>query len=158
MKNWQKSRNYRRLKDENDKTIAHIITVDGVNVEVTEEVFLAYAQADRRERYLLEDAKKGKKLSLDQLIQDGMPLSIEAVPSSEDGYIVQEDAQTRLEQKRRLREILPTLYEDEQDLIRALYVQGLSVREYAKQLGVYHRTVIYRRDKLLEKLRRKISL
>lgn len=87
-----------------------------------------------------------------------MPLSIEAVPSSEDGYIVQEDAQTRLEQKRRLREILPTLHEDEQDLIRALYVQGLSVREYAKQLGVYHRTVIYRRDKLLEKLRRKISL
>ena len=62
MKNWQKSRNYRRLKDENDKTIAHIITVDGVNVEVTEEVFLAYAQADRRERYLLEDTKKGKEL------------------------------------------------------------------------------------------------
>lgn len=157
MNNWQKNRNYRRLKDENGKTIARIITVDGMNVEVTEEVFLAYAQADRRERYLLEDAKKGRELSLDQLIQDGMPLGIEAVPSSEDGYIIREDAEVRLEQKRRLREILPALHEDEQDLIRALYVQRLSVREYAKQLGVYHRTVIYRRDKLLEKLRRKIS-
>lgn len=50
MENWQKSRNYRRVKDESGNVIANIITVDGVDVEVTEEVFLAYSQADRRKR------------------------------------------------------------------------------------------------------------
>ena len=50
MKNWQESRNYRRIKDENGAVIANIITINGVDVEVSEEVFLAYSQSDRRER------------------------------------------------------------------------------------------------------------
>ena len=48
MKKWQKERNYRRVYDENGQVIANIITVDGVDVEVTEEVFLAYSQMDRK--------------------------------------------------------------------------------------------------------------
>ena len=35
MKKWQKERNYRRVSDKNGKIITNIITVDGVNVEVT---------------------------------------------------------------------------------------------------------------------------
>ena len=54
MKNWQKNRNYKRIKDENGNVIANIITIDGIDVEVTEEVFLAYSQMDRRERYFLK--------------------------------------------------------------------------------------------------------
>ena len=51
MKKWQESRNYRRVRDENGRVIANIITVDGIDVEVGEEVFLAYSQMERRERY-----------------------------------------------------------------------------------------------------------
>lgn len=39
MEKWQESRNYRRIKNENGEVIANIITVDGVDVEVTEEVY-----------------------------------------------------------------------------------------------------------------------
>ena len=66
MKNWQKVRNYKRVKDENGNIIANIITVDGIDVEVTEEVFLAYSQAERRERYIIEELEPGKILSLDK--------------------------------------------------------------------------------------------
>ena len=145
MKNWQESRNYRRIKDENGAVIANIITINGVDVEVSEEVFLAYSQSDRRERYITEELEPGKILSLDKLLEDEVPLSkfgIEQEPSAESILLGQEDDQE--------------LHEDEKSLIQALFFDGVSVREYARQLGVYHRTIIYRRDKLLEKLRRKI--
>ena len=64
MKKWQKNRNYRRIKDQNDTVISYVITVDGIDIEVTEEVFCVYAQADRRERYITEEQEKGKILSL----------------------------------------------------------------------------------------------
>ena len=37
MEKWQKSRNYRRIKDQNGTAISFVITVDGMDVEVTEE-------------------------------------------------------------------------------------------------------------------------
>jgi hypothetical protein len=64
MKKWQETRNYRHIKDQNG-IIINIITVDGVDVEVNDEVFLAYSQADRRERYITEEAEAGKLLSLE---------------------------------------------------------------------------------------------
>ena len=55
MKKWQEERNYRRVRNEGGEVIANIITVDGMDVEVPEDVYLAYAQADRRERYIMEE-------------------------------------------------------------------------------------------------------
>ena len=67
MEKWQENRNYRKIRDENGTVIANIITVDGRDVAVTEDVFAAYAQMDRRERYLSEDLLTGKVLSMEQL-------------------------------------------------------------------------------------------
>ena len=67
MEKWQENRNYRKIRDENGTVIANIITVDGRDVAVTEDVFAAYAQMDRRERYLSEDLPTGKVLSMEQL-------------------------------------------------------------------------------------------
>ena len=95
MEKWQESRNYRRIKNENGEVIANIITVDGVDVEVTEEVYLAYSQMDRRERYLTEDAPAGKLLSLDQMEDDGVQLDYvgaDATPGAEDSFLETEGA------------------------------------------------------------------
>ena len=74
MKKWQKERNYRRIRNEAGEVIANIITVDGVDVEVPEDVYLAYSQADRRERYVREEVEPGRLLSLDKLLEDEVPL------------------------------------------------------------------------------------
>ena len=66
MKKWQEERNYRRIYNEAGEVIANIITVDGVDVEVAEDVYLAYSQADRRERYVREEQFSGKILSMEQ--------------------------------------------------------------------------------------------
>ena len=67
MKKWQESRNYRQIRNQSGEIIANIITVDGTDVEVPVDVYQAYAQADRRERYLLEEQSAGKSLSLEQM-------------------------------------------------------------------------------------------
>ena len=158
MKKWQENRNYQRIKDENGTVVANIITVDGVDVEVTEEVFLAYSQADRRERYISEDRVKGKVLSLEQMEKDDVLaeyVGMDLFPSAEELYLEQEDACERAKWKQVLPLAVASLNSDEQELIQALFFDGLSVREYARKLGVCHRTIIYRRDKLLKKLRKK---
>lgn len=159
MRKWQENRNYRRIKDENGNIIANIITIDGEDVEVTEEVFLAYSQADRRERYISEEVEPGKLLSLEKLQADGVPLEmlgVELGSSAEDIVLEKELLAETEQQKNLLRAALATLEEDERLLIEALFFEQKSVRKYAAELGVYHRTIICRRDKLLEKLRQKV--
>ena len=159
MKNWQESRNYRRIKDKDGNIIANIITVDGVDVEVTEDVFLAYSQADRRERYIAEEVEPGRVLSLERLMEDGVPLvelGIEQEPSAENIVLEGEDEKELAIQKSRLISALSSLNEAEKQLVQALVFDDIPLREYARCLNVQLRTVQYRRDKLLEKLRRKI--
>ena len=159
MKNWQESRNYRRIKDKDGNIIANIITVDGVDVEVTEDVFLAYSQADRRERYIAEEVEPGRVLSLERLMEDGVllaELGIEQEPSAESIVLEGEDEKELAIQKSRLISALSSLNEAEKQLVQALFFDDIPLREYARCLNVQLRTVQYRRDKLLEKLRREI--
>ena len=39
---WQKSRNYRRFKNENGEVVSRVKKVDDIVVEVSEEIILAY--------------------------------------------------------------------------------------------------------------------
>ena len=147
MKNWQKDRNYRKYKDDNG-TFRYVITIEGENVEVTAEVYAAYSQADRRERYM-DECEAGMLLSLERLDEDGMQLSYLSdrhVESAEDSALHRMD-------KSELLEALAHLNDDERELIDALFFRNISAREFARESGVYHRTIVYRRDKILEKLR-----
>lgn len=158
MKHWQEKRNYQHVRDEAGNVRSNIITVDGIGVEVSDEVYLAYTQLDRRERYLMEEVEADKKLSLDRLLKNGVPLErlgMEKSPSAEDIVLQHEAWQQQEQLLSRLSEALSSLTEEEWQMIQALYWEGVSAREYARRLGVYHRTVLYWRDKILEKLRQK---
>ena len=159
MKKWKEDRNYKRLKDEKGNVTANIITVDGVDVEVTEEVFLAYSQADRRERYQDEQQEEHPQVSLELLAAHDVPIDLYMQRheiSAEDSAIQREEYTEFIVHKERLDTALNSLSIEDQALIRALFFDGLSTRAYAKQLGVYQRAVIYRRDKILDKLKEKI--
>ena len=158
MKHWQEKRNYQHVRDEAGNVQANIIAVDGIDVEVSDEVYLAYTQLDRRERYLMEEVEADRKLSLDRLLKNGVPLErlrMEKSPSAEDIVLQNEAWQQQEQLLSQLAEALSSLTEEEWQLIQALYWEGVSAREYARRLGVYHRTVLYWRDKVLEKLRQK---
>ena len=100
MKHWQEKRNYQHVRDEAGNVRSNIITVDGIDVEVSDEVYLAYTQLDRRERYLMEEVETDKKLSLDRLLKSGVPLEklgMEKSPSAED-IVLQNEAWQQQEQ------------------------------------------------------------
>ena len=54
--------------------------------------------------------------------------------------------------------IISNLPPEEKNLIKQLYFDNLSTRAIAKQLGVTHRTVLYLKDKILEKIRKMLNL
>ena len=106
----------------------------------------------------MEEAEVDKKLSLDRLLKNGVPLErlgMEMSPSAEDVVLQYEAWQQQEQLLSQLSEALSSLTEEEWQMIQALYWEGVSAREYARRLGVYHRTVLYWRDKILEKLRQK---
>ena len=151
MKKWQENRNYKRIRDEKGNVVANIITVDGVDVAVTEDVFAAYTRMDRRERYLTEDTpSSNQQLSLEQMAEDGiLPdyVGAETTPSAEDCCLQKEQSDMLLA-------ALPSLEDRDRQLITALFYDHLSTRECARRIGVTQRAVIKRRDRILRDLKK----
>lgn len=157
MKKWQEERNYRRVRNEAGEVIANIITVDGMDVEVPEDVYLAYSQADRRERYITEEQSSGKLLSLEQMAEDALLpdyVGAETAPSAETEALEREELRNLAEQKQILLLALLSLKDTDRELINALFFDGVSTREYAQRMGVSQRAVIKRRDRILRDLKK----
>ena len=133
LEKWQENRNYRKIRDENGTVIANIITVDGRDVAVTEDVFAAYAQMDRRERYLSETIlPTGKVLSMEQLAEDGvLPdyVGAETAPSAEDCVLARESEREREELTSLLLAALIALEDRDRQLITALFYRTASPPE-----------------------------
>lgn len=154
MKKWQEARNYRRIRDKHGVVIANIITVDGVDVEVTEEVYLAYSRAERRERYLSEDIEKDKVLSLEQMRTDNVSpgcIGMRCEPSAEDVWL---NEFRRSNFNCTLSMALRSLSKSEQDLVSALFFHSISAREYARMRGVSDMAIRKRRDRVIKKLQK----
>ena len=159
MKNWQKSRNYKRVKDKDGNVVANIITVSGQDVEVSEKVFAAYSQMDRQERYAEELLMAEREISWEYTREEGIHIETleNAEPSAEEICIKHENVKMRAEQVKHLPIVLARLSNDEQRLIDALFFRGLGVREYAREIGVPPMKIGRDRDRILAKLKKYFS-
>ena len=148
MQNWQKDRNYRKFVNIDGSFIC-VITVDGEDVEVNEEVYKAYSQAERRERYCAE-CEEGLLLSLEQMDEDGMQLS----------YLIKRHAESAEDMAvqslliQQINEVLPLLDAEDQELICRLYYDGISIRKYAKEKGLSDFAIRHREHKVLAKIKK----
>lgn len=127
MKKWQENRNYRHIYDSDGNVTENIITADDQDVAVSEEVFLAYSQADRRERYIEDEVEPGKLVSLEKLMEDHLPLErcgVSPVESAEEELIQLEEMELWMRRQRNLGATLSALSEREQELIHSLYYEG----------------------------------
>lgn len=157
MNYWKENINYRQEKDANGMT-RYFITIDDQDIEVDKKLYGVYTKMERRERYLVEcDADKCislEKLSHDELFGEDILDSSQI--SVEDEVITKIDATERIALIDKLPAAIRSLTESEQELIQAIYFDGISAREYARRQGVYPRAIMYRLEKLQEKLRQKI--
>lgn len=159
MKNWQKNRNYKRVKDKDGNVVANIISVYGQDVKVSDEVFTAYSQMDRQERYAEELLMAEREISWEYTREEGIHIETleNAEPSAEEICIKHENVKMRAEQVKHLPVVFAQLNDDEKRLIDALYFRGLGVREYAREIGVSHTRVRRERGCILEKLKKYFS-
>ena len=169
MKTWRDYHNYRRLRN-GDGSHTYIITVDGADVEVSEAVYKAYAAGARKMKYMELDLKRNRILqdadgnpvldgnglsvmlseretSLDKLTDEDWEFPSSS-PSAEDAALGSDNAETEA-----LHRCIALLEDEEQDLMQAVFFDGVSEQEYADTLGVTRQAINKQKLKILKKLR-----
>ena len=132
------------------------IWVRGQYVEVTDEVYMAYTQGDRKMRYFENDLKTERFV----LGKEGQVVRV--IPSREDSLdrLMDENAQQFPHEESvelevdKLHTALAMLTPEEQALIQALFFEEKTERQYAEELGVYRNAIHVRKTKILKKLKK----
>lgn len=96
-------------------------------------------------------------LSLNKLLEDGVPLQklgVEPIESAEDSVVAQEDKAEWARLISLLPEVLIKLPDKDKELIELLYFKNIPIREYARQIGVTHRAIIKRRNRILSNMKK----
>lgn len=139
------------------------IWVSGQFVEVTDAVYEAYMKGDRKMRYFENDLKTERFL-----LDEGGQIK-QIIPSREDSLdrLMENNAEQFPDRHESVEELvfrkisveelnraLEQLDESELALIMALFFDGKTEREYAKELGVYHNAVHKRKIRILEKMKK----
>ena len=139
------------------------IWIRGQYVEVTDEVYIAYTQGDRKMRYFENDLK------IERFVLGKEGQVVRVIPSREDSLdrMIDENAQQfpgdvesventvlhKLEVYK-LHTALAMLTSEEQALIQALFLEEKTERQYAKELGVYRNAIHVRKIRILKKLKK----
>lgn len=143
----------RREKDIIGYKEKYFLPLHGMLMEVTKEEYTLYYKEKRRERYIAEQAKEVGAFSYDALTTDefnGEEILVDLNKSPE------EEVEQHLMIEMMLG-LFQKLTAEEQALVKAIYFDGMSEREYAAQLGVYPNAVHKRKHKILEKLKKLIK-
>ena len=146
MQNWQKNRNYRKYENA-DGSFTYIIMVDGEDVEINETVYKTYSKAHRRERYC-EEREVGKLLSF-----EGMGEADELLSYLMDHHT--ESAEDTAIRKSLINQVMAAfslLSFEEQRLIQAVVMDGVTEQEFAEDVGVTQVAVHKRKKRILKKL------
>ena len=131
-------------------------------IEVSEEIYQVYMQGDRKMRYFETDLKTERTIlaedgtvqrvipsredSLDRLMDDNARQFSDAGESVEDAVLrkIAEDE---------LHRALEKLTDEEYALVYALFFEGKTERDYAKELGVSQVAVHKKKQRILKKLK-----
>jgi len=144
-----------------DKKEFHLY-INGKPVRVTEEVYREYYRAEDKERYFMGKLKKGRT------IINPVTQAEEYIPSREQSYerLIEQDFQfpdsgasvediiVRAELLAKLQAVLQELSNEEMELVEELFYREKTEREAARRFAVSQNTIHYRKNKVLDKLRK----
>ena len=128
----------------------YMIKIQGNLIEVSEDVYYAYFRMERQERWQEEKKQAHDVLSYDTL--DNEEVVGEEMISDLTSPSLEETVISR-ELKDRLHHAVEALPRGERELIHAIYFEGKSEREYAKQQGCSQNKIYKQRIKILSKLK-----
>ena len=133
----------------------YYIKIKDTPIPVTEEVYKAYCQGERKERYFRESDIRNRTFFYDALDTEdlnGIDLFADLSAKS-----VEEKAE-QLWFFEKLRDEVAKLDDSERDMLCRLYVYGDSLRALAKAQQIPVTTLQARHQKLLKKLRKNLDI
>lgn len=129
------------------------VPLHGMLMEVTPEQYANFYRTKNRQRYLDRRSAENGDISIDMLTTDdfnGADILIDTAEPVDEKVI-------RKVMTDKLTCCLSLLSEDEQELIRKLFYEGLTEREYAAEKGIYHNAVHKKKMRILEKLKKLVE-
>lgn len=125
---------------------------DGALVEVNREIYLAWYQSKRQERYQKERDQKYGICSIERLYEKGY--SPEQSACTEDETL---EAALRNECRYKLESAIKSLPEQDAWLVKLLYFEDITVKEAAQIFDCSRKTIWSRRQRILNDLKQRIG-
>ncbi len=125
------------------------IPLHGMLMEVTSDEYRRFYRESRRQKYLRECSAGNGEISFDMLTTDTFN-GKDILVDPKEPVDVQVMFHIFIEN---LKAAFSQLTEDEKELIRALYYEGLTERQYAEMKGIYHSAVHKKKKRILKKMR-----
>jgi RNA polymerase sigma factor (sigma-70 family) len=129
------------------------IRIGDVMFIVTGDEYAQYYAELERKKYVRRQ-EGGKRISYEEALEDGTPIDL---LSANPQISVEEEAEKNVLIELMLNAIEQLDAADKQ-LIRLLFFYEFSCREISRQLGVDEGTIRYRKNKILQKLRKALGL
>lgn len=126
----------------------HFIPIQGMLLEVPENIYSEFYQEKERSDYLAALDQENGLLSLDVLLESGSEIAFASFNEEIEDLVA--DRLMRLQ----LHKCLRLLSEKEQKLIQLLYFNGLTERQAAKLLHISHVAVHKQKHRILDKLKK----
>ena len=128
----------------------YVIKIQGKLIEVTPDVYYAYFRMERQERWQEEKKQEHEVFSYDAL-DNGETVGSEVIPDMASPSL--EELAIARELHDQIRHAVAALPKAERELLRAIYFEGLTEKEYAEKMGMSQTGISYRRRKILSKLK-----
>jgi RNA polymerase sigma factor (sigma-70 family) len=129
----------------------YIIKIQGVLVEVTEEVYRTYYAMERHTKTLDEKDKRNGLASY-HAMDSGEVSGEEAIPDLDTDSVETQTINLLLQEK--LRQYITLLPDTDQNLLHALYFEALSERQLAERTGIPQKTINDRKWAAIGRLRK----
>lgn len=129
----------------------YYIALHGEVHEVSREVYQAYYQGKRKEKYIYEQDQAHENHILDISGMEELEAESDCCLASAESSI--EDQLLEQELHNHLHQCLQMLPEADRTLIQAIYFSGETESSYAETLGLTHSTINRRHKKILAKLK-----
>lgn len=150
--------NFKKLEDTILKIIKGVyntLTGKYEEVEVSEEVYLAYTRSNWKIKNN-SDAFYSHEIQMSSLIGGGDD-SYENFHEFISSMRKTEDDVSLMSQIKSLKRAISTLSEDDRELINELFYNGLTEREYQEKTGMSHQLINYHKQRILRLLKEKLE-
>mgnify|MGYP000641785244 FL=1 len=127
----------------------YVLRVNETLVEVTRDVYLAWYQSRRKERYQLEKMQKNGVCGIEKVGETSYNSYLHILSP--------EEIVIRVSEIQELQEALKYLSEEEMELIRLLFFEEYTVKKTAQYSGVVQRQSETRKNKVLQKLKDRLE-